>query len=194
MLSRVLDARVCSLLVALGACAALAGGCGGDADDRPAVWSYLSPVVFQPSCATASCHSEAAAVAGLDFSDPHRGYSSLTRLWVWVVDPTGKGGSGCGTVDDTVVCDRKARPLVTPYDPSESRLVATLRARNAPRMPPDRPLAEADIRLVERWILNGAKGDDGDLAVDASATVDADATAEASSDADTDTDTDGGTQ
>ena len=26
----------------------------------------------------------------------------------------------------------------------------------APRMPPDRPLTEADIELVERWILNGA--------------------------------------
>ena len=31
-----------------------------------------------------------------------------------------------------------------------------LRARNAPRMPPDCPLPEADIELVERWILNGA--------------------------------------
>jgi hypothetical protein len=29
-------------------------------------------------------------------------------------------------------------------------------ARDAPRMPPDRPLPADDIRLVERWILNGA--------------------------------------
>ncbi len=31
-----------------------------------------------------------------------------------------------------------------------------LRARGASRMPPDRPLPEADMRLVERWILDGA--------------------------------------
>jgi hypothetical protein len=48
------------------------------------------------------------------------------------------------------------RPLVTPYDPAGSRVVNMLRARDAPRMPPDRPLPEADIELVERWILNGA--------------------------------------
>jgi hypothetical protein len=32
-----------------------------------------------------------------------------------------------------------------------------LRGRNAPLMPPDRPLNEADIQLIENWILNGAK-------------------------------------
>ena len=35
----------------------------------------------------------------------------------------------------------------------------TLRARGAPRMPPDRPLNEADIRLIEQWILDGARRD-----------------------------------
>jgi hypothetical protein len=137
-------------------CGGIAAGCGGDVDERPAAWGYISPAIFQPSCATPSCHSQAAAVAGLDFSDPHRGYASLTRLWVWVVDPTGQGGPGCGQVEGMVVCDQKLRPLVTPYDPAASRLVNVLRARNAPRMPPDRPLVEADIRLIERWILNGA--------------------------------------
>jgi hypothetical protein len=147
-------------IVALLALGVLAAGCGGDVDERPASWGYISPAIFQPSCATPSCHSQAAAVAGLDFSDPHRGYASLTRLWVWVVDPSGMGGPGCGQVGNMVVCDQKIRPLVTPYDPAASRLVNVLRARNAPRMPPDRPLVEADIRLVERWILNGALGDE----------------------------------
>jgi hypothetical protein len=128
-------------------------GCG--AGDRPATWSYISPAIFQPNCATSSCHSQAAAVAGLDFSDPDRGYSSLTRLWVWVVNPRMDAGA-CGTVNGTPVCEQQFRPLVIPYDPYESRLVNMLRARNAPRMPPDRPLPEADIRLVETWILNGA--------------------------------------
>jgi hypothetical protein len=34
-----------------------------------------------------------------------------------------------------------------------------LRADGANRMPPDRPLAEADVVLIERWILNGAQKD-----------------------------------
>ena len=40
-------------------------GCGKD--NRPAAWEYVSPLIFQPDCATASCHSRAAAVSGLDF-------------------------------------------------------------------------------------------------------------------------------
>ena len=118
----------------------------------------MSPAIFQPSCATQSCHSQAAAVAGLDFSDPDRGYESLTALWVWVPDPTAMDLStlSCGTSGGQQVCEQRVRPLVTPYDPNESRLVNMLRARGASRMPPDRPLPEADIALVERWILNGA--------------------------------------
>jgi hypothetical protein len=95
-------------------------------------------------------------VAGLDFSDPSRGYTSLTGLWVWIVDPNGTADQGCKPLNGSVYCQRGHRPMVTPFDPAQSRVVNMLRARDAPRMPPDRPLAEADIRLVERWILNGA--------------------------------------
>jgi hypothetical protein len=147
------------LLVASGGVGA---GCGDGVDRRPATWSYLSPVVFQPSCATPSCHSPAASVAGLDFSTPHNGYASLTRLWIWVVDPTGEGGSGCGMADGIEVCEKQYRPLVVPFSPQESKLVNMLRGRGAARMPPDRPLDEADIQLVERWILNGAKEHESD--------------------------------
>jgi hypothetical protein len=159
--------NVAPALAALALLCALSA-CGGP--DRPATWAYISPVIFQPSCATSSCHSRAAAVAGLDFSDPDRGYSSLTRLWVWIVDRTKEGTPGCGHADGTIVCERLYRPLVTPYDPSQSRLVNMLRARNAPRMPPDRPLDEADIKLVENWILSGARkseseSDDGSAGV-----------------------------
>jgi len=139
-------------------------GCG--IDSRPAEWDYISPVIMQPNCATASCHSRGAAVAGLDFSDVDRGYTSLTGLKVWIVDPTGT--DGCMTISGTTVCQRNFRPMVTPYNPGQSRLVNMLRARDAPRMPPDRPLPEADIELVERWIRNGATlyphGEDGGLA------------------------------
>jgi hypothetical protein len=130
-------------------------GCGSP--DRPATWAYISPVIFQPSCASGSCHSPAAAAGGLDFSTPDRGYTSLTGLWIWIVDRTKEGQPGCGPAAGTTVCEKLFRPLVTPYDPGASRLISMLRGRNAPRMPPDRPLDEADIKLVEHWILNGAK-------------------------------------
>lgn len=115
-------------------------------DERPATWAYISPVIFQANCATASCHSRGTAVAGLDFSTPDRGYASLARLSVVV---PGEGGDAGATA-------AARRPLVTPYDPQQSRVIMLLRARGARRMPPDRPLDEADIRLVESWILNGA--------------------------------------
>ena len=65
-------------------------------------------------------------------------------------------GGACEIQSGTTLCNQTGRALVTPYDPDGSRVVNMLRARGAPRMPPDRPLPEADIRLVERWILNGA--------------------------------------
>src|SRR3569623_119413 len=129
-------------------------GCGKD--NRPAAWESVSPLIFLPDCATASCHSRAAAVSGLDFSDPDRGYTSLTQLWVWIVDPTGTPDNGCMVMRGTNACQRNQRPLVVPFVPSQSGVVNVLRAEGASRMPPDRPLAEGDIELVERWILNGA--------------------------------------
>lgn len=141
-------------------------------DDRPAEWGYISPAVFAPNCATASCHSPAAAVSGLDFSDADRGYTSLTGLWIWIVDPAGTEANGCRNVNGTVVCQRGHRPLVTAFNPAASRLVNMLRARGAPRMPPDRPLPEADIALVERWILAGARRDPNAPAAGAAAPTD----------------------
>jgi len=134
----------------------LVGAACAKTDDRPAVWTYISAELFQPNCATASCHSRAVAVAGLDFSDPGRGYKSLTGLHVWIPDPTGSIGGACTVVDGTNYCYRD-RPIVIAFDPSQSRLVNMLRARSAPRMPPDRPLPEVDIELVESWILDGAR-------------------------------------
>ena len=146
--------------------------CSGGTDSRPAVWGFISPEIMQPNCATTSCHSPAAAVSGLDFSTPESGYTSLTGLWVWLVVPDGGAvppGVPCTSVNGVVTCEQMLRPLVTPYDPEGSTLVNSLRARNLPRMPPDRPLAEADIELVERWILNGACEDGATCARDASA-------------------------
>jgi hypothetical protein len=151
-------ARAGAVALATGVAGLALGGCS-QIDDRPAEWAYISPAIFQPNCATTSCHNPAASVSGLDFSTPENGYASLTQLWVWIValpDGGGTAGLPCAVQSGTTVCEKQIRPLVTPYDPANSRVVNMLRARNAPRMPPDRPLPEADIRLVERWILNGA--------------------------------------
>ena len=83
----------------------------------------------------------------------------MTGLWIWIVDPGGTPDQGCRTVGDTIVCQREHRSLVVPFDPAQSRLVQMLRAQDAPRMPPDRPLPDVDIRLVESWILGGAVDD-----------------------------------
>ena len=159
--------RASSVAIAAGVFAGLASGCSNS--PRPAEWDYLSPAIFQSTCATQSCHSRAAAVAGLDFSDPDRGYESLTALWVWVPNPTQMDLDtlSCGQASGQQVCEKQTRPLVTPYDPNDSRLVNMLRARGASRMPPDRPLPEADIELVEQWILNGARRHAGPAPQDA---------------------------
>ena len=100
--------------------AVAAGPACRQVDDRPAEWAYISPALFQPSCATASCHSPAAAVSGLDFSSPENGYASLTSLWVYIPalpDGGGTVGLPCGIEEGTQVCLKQVRPLVTPYNP-----------------------------------------------------------------------------
>src|SRR6478735_3349042 len=114
-------------LALLGVAMMFAGRACRQTDDRPAVWTYVSAELFQPNCATASCHSRGRAVAGLDFSDPARGYRSLTGLDVWIPDPDGTVGGDCLTVDGTVYCQRD-RALLVAFDPSQSRLVNMLRA------------------------------------------------------------------
>ena len=122
-------------------------GCGGE-DTRPASWSYISAAIIQPNCATSSCHSEGAAVAGLDLSTAAKGYDDLMKQKLPPV-----------TVMGTRMARGNPRALVIPYNPEQSRTVNMMRAYGAARMPPDRPLAEADIRLVEEWILAGAQND-----------------------------------
>src|SRR3954466_9097185 len=108
-----------------------AGGCGGNEDDRDPTWSYISPAIIQPNCATSSCHSQGTAVAGLNLSTADAGYHSLLELHLPLRTMPGAP---------------KPRPLVTPGNPDESRVINMMRADGANRMPPDRPLAEADIR------------------------------------------------
>lgn len=147
-------------LVAVGFVAVFGGAaCGGD-DTRPAEWGYIAPVILAPTCATVSCHSEAAAVAGLDLSTPDKGYRSLLEGKVVIKrdfeDPHEDDVEDCADAPATAQECLSTRPLVNPGFPDQSRVVRMLRAEGANRMPPDRPLPEADIALIERWIAEGA--------------------------------------
>jgi hypothetical protein len=122
------------------------GACGGD-EDRPATWSYISPAIIQPNCATTSCHSRGTAVAGLDFSTSKSGWDSLFNQ---------KLAPAPGSPPTRPMVTRR---LIIAGSPTESRVVNMLRAYGASRMPPDRPLAEGDIALIEEWILAGAKNE-----------------------------------
>jgi hypothetical protein len=102
---------------------------------------------MQPNCATSSCHSRGTAVAGLDLSTAEAGWKDLLEQRL-----PGVPGSPMGR-------PMVPRQLIIPGNPGQSRVVNMLRAFGAARMPPDRPLAEADIALVEEWILAGAKND-----------------------------------
>ncbi len=109
---------------------AAAPSCGTAPDDRPATWSYISAAIIEPNCATAGCHSVLAQAYGVVLYSREAGY-------VWLVD--------------------RDQSFVVPGDPTQSQLLYLLRGDQIRRMPPDSPLPRADVDLIERWILDGAR-------------------------------------
>lgn len=136
MLRAVLPAAAVAVMTALGAC--------DTAEDRSGEWGYVHAAIVGPSCATATCHSHLSSVAGLDFSTPDKAYAFLT-------------GRVCGAPphDGDPVGN-----FVRPGQPESSQLVWMLRGEGtALVMPPDVPLPDVEIAIVERWILEGATCD-----------------------------------
>lgn len=117
-----------SLLVALAVAAGT--GCGGTTDDRPQQWSFISPAITEPQCATVGCHSAIAQKAGVDLHDIASGYASLV-----------------------------GRGFVDPATPDASPVLFLMHGQGSLRMPPDVPLPEVDITLIRNWIAAGAKND-----------------------------------
>jgi hypothetical protein len=99
----------------------------GGADERPADWSYVHAAIVVPSCATAGCHSENRKAGGVSFGTAPESAQLLL-----------------------------SEQYVTPGDPN-SALMQLLEGRERNRMPPDAPLPDADIELIRRWIVEGAK-------------------------------------
>jgi len=123
------------------AAAATLVACDGP-EDRPARWSYVHTAILRPACATAGCHSQLTAQAGLDLSTRDSAYVYLT-------------GHSC----DPTVPGQPPGNYVFPGEPERSRLIYLLRGDGVRTMPPDLPLPEVEIELVERWILEGARCD-----------------------------------
>jgi Planctomycete cytochrome C len=102
-------------------------GCGGATDDRPVEWSFIAATIVEPSCATVNCHSAITKQGGVDLHSREVGYYALVNgIYVF------------------------------PGQPDASSMVALMNAQGSLRMPPDVPLPQADIELIEKWIAAGA--------------------------------------
>ena len=103
-------------------------------DTRPARLSYIVPAILRPNCATSSCHSSKAQAGDVVLETPESAYETL------IGKTTAEGVN-----------------LVTPGSPNGSALKYLLRAEETVRMPPDQPLPDKDIELIEAWILDDAR-------------------------------------
>ena len=118
-------------LAAVAVLAVFAGaGCGEGGDDRPAKWSIIAATIMEPSCATVNCHSAITQRAGVDLHAREIGYYTLINGY-----------------------------YVIPGSPDQSAVISLMNAVGSLRMPPDVPLPDADIALIERWIAVGAPND-----------------------------------
>jgi hypothetical protein len=117
----------------------LLAGCA-DADDRSARWPYVHAAIIRPSCTSSNCHSKLGSQGGVDLSTPDAAFVLLT-------------GTVCGAPDQP---GAPAGNFVRPGHPESSELVRLLRGDGGLIMPPDSPLPEVEIEIVERWILEGA--------------------------------------
>ena len=139
-MNSVMVRAISGLLLAL----AWVASCG--IDDRPPSWSYIHEAIIEPNCTTSACHSKISAAFGISLHDREGSYSFLT-------------GRVCGQ-EDSDEPGLPDRNFVDPGDPSRSRLLYLMRGIEVDRtMPPDIPLPERDIELVEEWILRGAPCD-----------------------------------
>lgn len=110
-------------------------------DDRPATWSYISTAIIEPNCGTGGCHSALTRTAGVILDDRDAAYRSLTESSEPATRPF-------VVAEDPAACEGT--------QPFASQLHYLLRGDGIVRMPPDAPLPEEDIELIERWMCNGA--------------------------------------
>jgi len=113
------------------------------ADDRSTSFAYIHASIIRPSCTSSACHSKLGSTAGVDLSTKEAAYLLLV-------------GRGCDAPD---VAGTPTGNIVKPGHPEASELVYLLRGEGGSIMPPDVPLPDAEIEIIERWILEGAACD-----------------------------------
>jgi hypothetical protein len=117
------------LNLSLCAFVALGAACASDTDDRPVSFNYIHAAILKPNCATSGCHSTLTKTRGVDLQDRD------SALLVFRL-------SGLGDLDAGVMY--KDIPLLLKGGAGQFY-----------RMPPDQPLPNADIDLIERWFIAG---------------------------------------
>lgn len=132
MAASALKTRFAAMAAAVLCCVSI-GACA-DIDDRPAEWSYIHAAIIKPNCTSSNCHTDISKAAGISFDDRLEGYRALAG----------------------VECGQTARDLVVASQPASSKLMYLILGQEVRVMPPDVPLAEAEIDLIERWIMEGA--------------------------------------
>jgi hypothetical protein len=115
---------------------AILAACGTEPDPRPATFPEIVDAILVPECGRAACHSTATKSHDLAFD-------TLDNARAALMTTQGRRGAN--------------QKMVVPGDSASSRLVTVL--DDSQRiMPPDQPLADADIALIARWIDAGAPG------------------------------------
>ncbi len=107
-------------------------------DEREASYTYIQSAILMPQCSTIGCHSSRTEVNGHAFDDYEKTYTSLT-------------GGECATGPGPGF-------LVNPGSNQRAGLLMLrLIGKGVPtQMPPDRPMPQADIDLIAKWIEEGA--------------------------------------
>jgi hypothetical protein len=144
--------RAAGLLAALAASIVVAG-CGSAQDDRPPQWSFIYPAIIQPSCATASCHSDFTRRAGVNFGYSSEAYFQMVCRHFVVACPAVGTTDPCTGEAATTAANCSMNAVM------DSQVLYQLRAEGASRMPPDFALPDADIELISSWIAAGAQND-----------------------------------
>ena len=127
-----------------------AAGCA-DPEERSTTFEYLHATIIEPNCATANCHSSVSAAGPvldqdgdpdtddcvdvpIDFSTPESTCDVLFGPFLFngIVSSV-LHGTDYGVIDN---CHTELNEY--------------------PQMPPDRPLPDGEIRLIERWLDESA--------------------------------------
>lgn len=118
-------------LLAIAAVAA----CGTEQDERPATLEVMTLTVLAPNCGQVQCHSSTTRTRGYQFDTVEGARETL-------------GTNGL-----------KVNEAVQAGTPLDNDLMYVLDGVTGfDRMPPDTPLHDEDIALIERWLLAGAPG------------------------------------